>query len=208
MFFIFYFYHNPTFKLTFFRFNILNYIYFFFSFKGGAKGILCINNGTIVQLNSFATSGNDRPEFEALSDGYKLTDSYVTSKKSVVCKFTQTVNVPSGSENLMHSLAGPLHNLIARGDFDVTSGHVSYHHKERLFTDEKIDVTPTEVISILCIVKTHNYDKNCNTVFIYYLLFDALIYTILFIFIFFLDIFDLFRSVSQSVNLRGFTGRH
>ena len=120
---------------------------FFSLFKEGAKGILCVNNGTIVQLNSFTTSSNTRPRLEALSDGYILTDSYITSNNSVVCKFTQKVNVPSGSENLMHNLVGPLHNLIARGDYDMTSGHVSFHADQRLFT-EKIDVTPSEVMKV------------------------------------------------------------
>lgn len=51
----------------------------------------------------------------------------------------------------MHSLTGPLHNLIARGDYDINSGHVSYHSKERLFTDEKIDVTPSEVMNVFVV---------------------------------------------------------
>lgn len=106
---------------------------------------MCINNGTIVQLNSFATASDIRPEVKALADGYTLTDAYLTNNKSVICKFTRKVKAPNGSKNLMYSLTDPLHNLIARGDFHITSGHVGYHGNERLFTSEKIDVTPSEV---------------------------------------------------------------
>ena len=107
--------------------------------------MICLNDGTSVGLFSFATTENIRPQLQSLAKGYKLTKAYLTSKNSVVCKFTQTVNVPSGNENLMHSLAGPMHMLYASGKFVQNTGSIGYHENNAHITTEKVDLTPAPV---------------------------------------------------------------
>ena len=61
------------------------------------------------------------------------------------------VNVPSGSERLMYSLADPLHILYAHGNFKA--GSILYHGLEAGgadITDTKVDLTSIQVI-IVCI---------------------------------------------------------
>ena len=125
--------------------NFIILSFFLFLSQIGAKGVICLNDGTSVGLFSFATTENGRPTLQSLAKGYKLTEAYLTGKNSVVCKFTQTVNVPSGNENLMHSLAGPLHMLYASGKFVVNTGSIGYHGDNAHITTEKVDLTPAPV---------------------------------------------------------------
>ena len=104
-----------------------------------------MNDGTSVGLFSFATTTNRRPQLQRLAKGYKLSKTYLTGKDSVVCKFTQNVNVLSGDENLMHSLAGPLHMLYASGKFSQNTGHIEYHGDDAHISAEKVDLTPAPV---------------------------------------------------------------
>ena len=111
----------------------------------GAKGVICLNDGTRVGLFSFATTTNRRPQLKTLAKGYKLSKTYTTSKESVVCKFTQNVNVLSGDENLMHSLAGPLHILYASGKYSQNTGNIFFHGDDAHISVEKVDLTPAPV---------------------------------------------------------------
>ena len=104
-----------------------------------------MNDGTSVGLFSFATTTNRRPQLQRLAKGYKLSKTYLTGKDSVVCKFTQNVNLLSGDENLMHSLAGPLHMLYASGKFSQNTGNIEYHGDDAHISDEKVDLTPAPV---------------------------------------------------------------
>ena len=104
-----------------------------------------MNDGTSVGLFSFATTKDKRPELKTLAKGYNLLKTYLTSKESVVCKFTQNVNLLSGDENLMHSLAGPLHMLYASGKFSQNTGNIEYHGDDAHISDEKVDLTPAPV---------------------------------------------------------------
>jgi hypothetical protein len=111
-----------------------------------AKGVVCVNNGTTIQLQSFETSLNTMPVLKPLSSGYNLSSSYNTESNAVVCEFTRSVTVPAGSENLMHDLKDPVHVLYAAGDYN--NGGIGYHFGDANITVSKIDLTPAEEKSV------------------------------------------------------------
>lgn len=95
----------------------------------------------MINLHSFQTSENTTPVLEDLSNGYSLLKSYTTQGGAVVCEFTRSVTVPSGSENHMHDLTDSVHVLYAAGAY--TNGAIAYHYNDALITDDKIDFFPT-----------------------------------------------------------------
>ena len=71
--------------------------------------------------------------------------SYTTQSSAVVCEFTRSVTVPSGSENLMHDLTDPVYVLYAAGS--TSNGVISYHMTNRFITADTIDLSPAPVWS-------------------------------------------------------------
>ena len=116
-------------------------------FQTNAKGVVCYNNGTYVQLKSFHTTGNTGPTLQPLPNGYDLNSAYLTDQNSVICKFTRSVTVPSGSENLMYDITDGFHQLYTHGN--VQDGQIQYHKwgsQYRFISNEKIDLTPIEPV--------------------------------------------------------------
>ena len=61
------------------------------------------------------------------------------------------MNVPDGSESLMHSLADPLHMLYAHGSYDSQTGNINRHgggQDDAHIMDKKVDLTPAPVKSL------------------------------------------------------------
>ena len=85
-----------------------------------------------------------------LTDGYTLKKAYRTSKDSVVCEFTRTINVPTGSENLMYDATDGLHMLKAWSTYDDAASKISYHGLnggEAIISQNLIDLTPSNSVS-------------------------------------------------------------
>ena len=107
---------------------------------------MCFDDGSSIQLKSFNAIIDGRPTLEPLANGYTLKSAYKTSKNSIICKFTRTVNVPSGSENLMHDASTSLHMLYAHGDYKT--GIINYHggtDDKRFITKDKMNLVPLSV---------------------------------------------------------------
>lgn len=98
--------------------------------------MVCSNNASAIQLKSFASPNNIKPNLEDLANGYNLVSSYTTESNAVVCEFNRDLSVPSGSENLMLDLNSPVHVLYAAGKF---ISDVGYHFKDRFITPDKVD---------------------------------------------------------------------
>lgn len=114
-------------------------------FQVGAKGIVCYYDGTTVQLKSFATSSDTRPELKQLPNGYNLKIAYKTDKDSVVCKFTRTATVPAGSENLMYDLYSPLYTLKAYGPYKKADKEIGFHYSRTAFSTKPINLVPSKL---------------------------------------------------------------
>lgn len=108
--------------------------------------MVCFDDGSSVKLRSFKTAKNTKPTLEALANGYTLKSAYKTNNNNIICKFTRTVTVPSGSESLMHDANAPLHMLYAHGDY--SSGSIQYHggsDEEAFITKDKVNLVPASV---------------------------------------------------------------
>ncbi len=73
-----------------------------------------------------------------------MNGAHKTSKNSIICKFTRTVLVPSGSENLMYDVTDRLYQLYAYGKFK--DNLIEYHglRGAAFVPDEKVDLTSPE----------------------------------------------------------------
>ena len=78
-------------------------------------------------MKSFTTAQNVQPILEQLPNGYTLKIAYKTDKDSIVCKFSRTATVPTGSEKLMYDLYYPLFTLKAYGEYDAVNKNIKYH---------------------------------------------------------------------------------
>ena len=78
-------------------------------------------------MKSFTTADNVQPILEQLPNGYTLKIAYKTDKDSIVCKFSRTATVPTGSEKLMYDLYYPLFTLKAYGEYDALNKNIKYH---------------------------------------------------------------------------------
>ena len=81
---------------------------------------------------------------QATPNGYTINGAHKTSNNSIICKFTRSVAVPSGSENLMYDVTDGLHQLYAYGGFKDNA--IQYHGLDgaAFFTKEKVDLTSPE----------------------------------------------------------------
>lgn len=87
-----------------------------------------------------------RPTLVNLSSGYTLLKSYTSENGAVVCEFTRSVTVPSGSENLMHDLTNPVYILYAFEGY--SNGKINYHAGNTHITNTTIDLSPEVCILI------------------------------------------------------------
>ncbi|XP_066922682.1 uncharacterized protein [Clytia hemisphaerica] len=129
----------------------------------GAKGVVCVYNGSLVQLQSFKTDSNTRPTFIPMAKGYTLQSAHKTSKNSIVCQFTRPVAVPSGSENLMYDASEPLYMLHAHATY--ANNKLTYHYGDAWIDQQAVDLTPTKASqSRIAIPSDCKDDSNCDAV--------------------------------------------
>ena len=110
-----------------FNYYMKKKIKFSFNFQAGAKGVVCYYDKTKVQLKSFQTPKDMRPVLQKIPANYTLEAAYKTDKDSVICKFSRSITVPMGSEDLMYDLNSPLYTLKAYGPYDDVNTKIGYH---------------------------------------------------------------------------------
>lgn len=99
-----------------------------------------------MTLESFRATTNGRPNLVSLANGNTLSETYLTDSNGIVCKFQQSVNVPSGSENYMFDLNLSLHHLLAWGEYK--SNLIQYHYgNRRLYPKSSLKIIPVAPIT-------------------------------------------------------------
>ena len=94
-----------------------------------------------MTLESFRATTNGRPNLVSLANGNTLSETYLTDSNGIVCKFQQSVNVPSGSEKYMYDLNLSLHHLLAWGRYQSNS--IKYHFgNTRLYPQSNLKTIP------------------------------------------------------------------
>ena len=99
-------------------------------------------------MKSFATDSDTQPILKPLPNGYTLKIAYKTDKDSVVCKYTRTATVPTGSENLMYDLYSQLYTLKAYGVYNAGKKQIEYHRNDgghASISSKAVQIVPVSV---------------------------------------------------------------
>ena len=98
-------------------------------------------DGTKVELKAFNSSSNSKPTLVDLPTGYSMKVTVKTDNNSIYCKFTRSVDVPSGSDDLMYDLSQSLYLLHAFGN--VQNGDIVAHFEAGGVNNAEISASPT-----------------------------------------------------------------